>query len=155
MPAGLAAIDTMKTSARNCFSGVVSRIVTGAVNDEVSIRIGQTDSGVDVTVVSVITRASTRTLGLADGVAAYALIKASSVIVMVDVDPAKISTRNVFTGTVTRLTPGAVNTEAVITANGVDIAAIITNDSATRLAIKVGSPASAAVKASSVIIAVD
>ncbi|WP_347555774.1 TOBE domain-containing protein [Robbsia sp. KACC 23696] len=145
----------MKTSARNCFAGVISQIVTGAVNDEVSIRIGPQDGGASWTVVAVITRGSTAALGLADGVAAYALIKASSVIVMVDVDPAKISTRNVFTGVISHLTPGAVNTEVVITAHGVDVAAIVTNDSATRLGLRVGGTASAAVKASSVIVAVD
>ncbi|GAB3628932.1 transporter [Pandoraea terrae] len=139
----------MKTSARNQFSGEVTSIKSGAVNDEVTLKIGS------AFVVAVITQESTKSLGLAVGKTASALIKASSVIVMVDTDPAKVSARNVFAGTVAHVKEGAVNSEVTISAAGLNIAAIITNDSATRLGLAPGKPASAVVKASSVILAVD
>ncbi|CDY77289.1 Molybdate-binding domain of ModE [Caballeronia glathei] len=139
----------MKTSARNHFSGEVTEIKSGAVNDEITLRVDGT------TIVAVVTQESTKTLGLAVGAKASALIKASSVIVMLDSDPSKISTRNVLSGTVADVKTGAVNTEVTISAGSLQIAAIITNDSATRLGLAKGSPASAVFKASSVIIAVD
>ena len=101
---------TMKTSARNHFSGEVTAIKSGAVNDEITLRVDGT------TLVAVVTQESTKSLGLAVGAKASALIKASSVIVMVDCDPSKISTRNVLTGTVANVKPGAVNTEVTISA---------------------------------------
>jgi molybdate transport system regulatory protein len=139
----------VKTSARNHFAGEVSEIKSGAVNDEIVLKVG------DATLVAIVTQDSTKSLGLAVGSKAFALIKASSVLVMIDADPAKISARNVFAGTVTAVKPGAVNAEVTIAAGKLEIAAIITNESATRLALAVGKAASAVVKASSVIIAVE
>jgi molybdopterin-binding protein len=69
----------MKLSARNVFKGRVKSIATGAVNDEVVIEL---PGGIEV--VSVITKSSANSLGLAVGKEAYAVIKASSVIVAVD-----------------------------------------------------------------------
>lgn len=139
----------MKTSARNHFAGVVSEIKSGAVNDEVTLDIGGTR------LVAVVTQDSTKSLALATGSKASALIKASSVIVMIDADPAKVSARNVFAGTVKAVKAGAVNSEVTISAGKLEIAAIITNESANRLGLAAGKPASAIVKASSVILAVD
>jgi len=139
----------MKTSARNHFSGQITAIESGAVNDEVTLKVG------NALVVAVITQQSTRSLGLAVGKQASALVKASSVIVMVDADPAKVSARNVFAGTVSDIKPGAVNSDVTISAGGLDVAAVITNESVTRLGLAVGKPAAAVIKASSVIVAVD
>jgi len=139
----------MKTSARNHFAGVVSHIQSGAVNDEVTLKVGNT------AVVAIVTRESTQALGLAVGSPASALIKASSVIVMVDADPAKVSARNVFSGTVTSVKAGAVNSDVTISADGLSVAAIITNDSVARLGLAPGKAAAAVVKASSVILAVE
>ncbi|MBP0590051.1 TOBE domain-containing protein [Paraburkholderia sp. LEh10] len=141
----------MRTSARNHFIGQVSAVKTGAVNDEVTLR---TQQGVDI--VAVITHGSAASLGLAAGKPAFALVKASSVIVIVDADSSKVSARNCLAGTVVSVTRGAVNSEVVISAaGGVQIAAIITNDSADRLGLAAGKPAAAIFKASSVIVGVD
>ena len=140
----------MKTSARNQFSGRVLDVKPGAVNDEVTMEIlgGQH-------IVGTVTRDSTESLGLAVGVGAFALIKASSVIVVTDMAGARFSARNQLAGTVTRLQPGAVNTEVSITVPGGGvIAAIITRESAQMLALEVGQSATAIFKASSVIIGV-
>lgn len=66
----------MKLSARNQLQGTVTRITHGAVNSEVVIEIAP---GVEVT--AVITKASVENLGLAEGERAYAVIKASNVMV--------------------------------------------------------------------------
>lgn len=66
----------MKISARNVLKGRVKQVKTGAVNDEVTIELpGGTE------IVSVITRSSAETLGLAEGQEVYAVIKASSVMI--------------------------------------------------------------------------
>ena len=69
----------MKLSARNQFKGKIVEIKEGAVNGTVKIDIG----GGNV-ISSVITMASIKELGLAVGKEAYAVIKASSVMVGVD-----------------------------------------------------------------------
>lgn len=141
----------MQTSARNHFIGQVTNVKPGAVNDEITLR---TQDGLDV--VAIITHNSAASLDLAVGTAAFALVKASSVIVMVDVDGSKVSARNCVAGTVSSVTKGAVNAEVVIaTEGGEQIAAIITNESVDRLRLAKGAPASAMFKASSVIIGVD
>ena len=69
----------MKISARNSFKGIVKKVVTGAVNTEVTLEIAP---GVEM--VSVITKSSAETLGIAEGKEAYAVVKATDVIVAVD-----------------------------------------------------------------------
>ncbi len=69
----------MKLSARNVIKGRVTAITPGAVNVEVVIEIAP---GVEV--VSIITKSSAERLGLAVGKEAYAVVKASSVMVAVD-----------------------------------------------------------------------
>ncbi|RFU44559.1 molybdopterin-binding protein [Paraburkholderia sp. DHOC27] len=141
----------MKTSARNQFEGEVIDVTHGAVNDQITLR---TKGGLDV--VAVITHGSTDTLGLAPGKAAFALVKASSVLVMVDVASHQVSARNCIAGTVSNVTKGAVNAEVTIsTTGGAQIAAIITNESADRLGLANGKAATAIFKASSVIIGVN
>ncbi len=138
----------MKTSARNQFSGKVVGLKQGAVNDEVVLEIvgGQQ-------LVATITRDSSTSLGLAVGVEAFALIKASSVIVATELGDVKLSARNCLSGKVSRVQPGAVNTEVSIELpGGGTIAAIVTKDSSDALALAVGTEASAIFKASSVII---
>jgi molybdopterin-binding protein len=69
----------MKISARNILKGKVVKIVRGAVNCEVTIEL---DGGAQIT--SIITIASVDSLGLKEGKEAYAIIKASSVMIGVD-----------------------------------------------------------------------
>ncbi|CAG9196059.1 Molybdate-binding domain of ModE [Paraburkholderia sabiae] len=141
----------MRTSARNHFAGQVSAVKNGAVNDEVTLR---TQDGLEI--VAVITHGSATSLGLAAGKDAFALVKASSVIVMVDADSSKVSARNCVAGTVASVTKGAVNSEVIISAaGGAQIAAIVTNDSVDRLGLASGKAAAAIFKASSVIVGVD
>ena len=140
----------MQTSARNQFAGEVVDITHGAVNDEVTLR---TADGLEI--VAIITHGSATTLGLSAGKRAFARVKASSVIVMVDVSKNQVSARNCIAGTVTRVTKGAVNSEVTIEASGAQIAAILTNESVERLGLAAGKAASAIFKASSVIVGVE
>ena len=141
----------MRTSARNHFAGQVTAVKAGAVNDEITLR---TQDGLEI--VAVITHGSASSLGLAVGKPAFALVKASSVIVMVDADSSKVSARNCIAGTVASVTKGAVNSEVIISsAGGAQVAAIVTNDSVERLGLASGKAAAAIFKASSVIVGVD
>jgi molybdopterin-binding protein len=69
----------MKLSARNVLKGKVVKVTPGAVNSEIIIELpgGQQ-------MVSVITKASADSLKLAPGKEAYAVVKASNVMVAVD-----------------------------------------------------------------------
>ena len=69
----------MKISARNQFKGTILSIEKGAVNGIVRLEIG----GANV-VTSTISMASIRELGLKVGGTAYAVVKATSVMVAVD-----------------------------------------------------------------------
>jgi molybdopterin-binding protein len=69
----------MKISARNVLKGKVKKIVRGAVNSEVTLDL---PGGYEV--VSIITNSSVEKLGLKEGKEAYAVIKASSVMISVE-----------------------------------------------------------------------
>jgi molybdopterin-binding protein len=69
----------MKLSARNVLKGKVKQVKVGAVNTEVLLDLGH---GIEV--VSIITKTSADSLQLASGKEAYAVIKASNVMIAVD-----------------------------------------------------------------------
>lgn len=69
----------MKLSARNVLKGKVKSVQPGAVNDEVVMELA---GGLEI--VSVITKNSAEHLGLAPGKDAYAVIKASNVMIATD-----------------------------------------------------------------------
>lgn len=72
----------MKISARNVLKGKIKQLTPGAVNTEVVIELpGGTE------VVSVVTKHSAESMQLAVGGTAYAVIKASDVMVGVPHDP--------------------------------------------------------------------
>jgi len=106
--------------------------------------------------VAIITNESARNLGLKDGGSAYALIKASWVILTDGAPGLKVSARNYLSGKVEKITKGAVNSEVSVKITGDrSIVAIITNASVDNLGLKEGGSAGAMIKASNVIIAVD
>jgi molybdopterin-binding protein len=69
----------MRLSARNVLKGKIKQIKTGAVNSEIVLEVSK---GVEV--VSIITKESAENLQLAVGKDAYAVIKASNVMIAVD-----------------------------------------------------------------------
>jgi molybdopterin-binding protein len=69
----------MKISARNVLKGKVKKVTRGAVNTEILLELSGGDQ-----VVSIISKESAKKLGLKAGKAAYAVIKASNVMIAVD-----------------------------------------------------------------------
>jgi molybdopterin-binding protein len=71
--------DAMKLSARNVLPATVKAVTPGTVDTEVVIELAP---GIEV--VSIITKKSAENLGLKPGAKAYAIVKASNVIIGVD-----------------------------------------------------------------------
>ncbi|HLA88230.1 MAG TPA: molybdopterin-binding protein [Anaerolineales bacterium] len=69
----------MKLSARNVLKGKVVKLIKGAVNSEVTLEL---PGGIQI--VSVITNQSVKNLGLKKNMEAYAVVKASNVMIAVD-----------------------------------------------------------------------
>jgi molybdopterin-binding protein len=69
----------MKTSARNMLKGKVKQVKPGVVNTEVVVEL---PGGSEI--VSIITKESADRLGLAIGKEAYAIIKASNVMIGIE-----------------------------------------------------------------------
>ncbi len=140
----------MKVSARNVFAGTVSKITKGAVNAEVTLNL---KGGALLT--ATVTNGAVENLGLKDGLQAYAIIKASSIIIGTDLHDAKVSARNVFCGTIASIIEGPVSVEVDVEIGGGNVvSSVITLGSAKNLGLKVGGHACALFKASSVILGV-
>jgi len=138
----------VKTSARNQLTGTVSGYKAGDVDDEIELTLRG-----GARVVAVVTRTSTEQLGLKLGATAFALVKASSVMLATELGDARLSARNQLQGTVVAVTPGAVNTEVVLDiGGGASLAAVVTQGSVAALSLAVGHHATAIFKASSVIL---
>ena len=71
----------MKLSARNVLQGRIKNIVTGAVNSEIVVDLG---NGIEIT--SIITKRSAENLKLKEGKQVSAVIKATNVIIGVEED---------------------------------------------------------------------
>ncbi|MBE0612915.1 MAG: TOBE domain-containing protein [Burkholderiales bacterium] len=69
----------MKISARNTIKGTVKNVILGPVSAELTLRVAP---GIDI--VAVISTGSAKALKLKKGKKAYAVIKASSVMVATD-----------------------------------------------------------------------
>ena len=140
----------MNVSARNVFNGTVTALVAGPVNAEVEI----TTTGGDK-IVAVVTQQSVKSLGVAVGKPATALFKALWVTLLTGEQSLRFSTRNQLSGTIKSVTKGAINTAAGIElAGGTVVTAVVTNESADALGLKVGAKATALIKASHVIVGV-
>lgn len=139
----------VKTSARNQWVGTVSAIRAGAVNDEVELLLPG-----GARLVATVTRASTEALGLRLKQTVIALVKSSAVLLATGLQGARFSAGNRLDGVVTAVTPGAVNAEVLIEAEGgVPVVAIVTQSSVEALALKPGAAVTALVKASDVVLA--
>jgi molybdate transport system regulatory protein len=140
---------SVRSSARNQFVGTVSGLREGAVDFEVLVRIDE-----HLELVAVVTRESAEQLGLAIGSEVIALVKASSLLLIVD-ETMRISARNRLWGEVQRIVEGPVNAEVTLDlGRGRSAVAVVTRESVESLGLAVGVRACAAFKVSSVILAV-
>lgn len=140
----------MKLSARNVWLGKVVSIDQGAVNNVINLQLKGGDR-----ISSVITDNSAKRLDLAPGKEVMAIVKASSVLLGSDIDPQKISARNILTGIISTIISGAVNDEITIDLpGGSTVTSIITSASVKRLGLAVGLEISAVIKASDVLLAI-
>lgn len=140
----------MNVSARNVFRGQITGLVDGAVNAEVELSLPGGDK-----IVAIVTEGSVKSLGLAVGGEAVAYVKAPWVMLLAGPQQARFSARNQLSGVVSELHKGAVNTEVGIALpGGTTVYAVVTNEAVLELALKVGSEATALIKASHVILGV-
>jgi molybdate transport system regulatory protein len=141
----------MKISARNALAGTISKVTRGAVNAEVELTLQGKEK-----LVAVITLSSVDSLGLKEGKSAYAIIKANSVMIALGVRAGQLSARNVLEGTVKKIQDGAVNCEVTLKlGGGAEVVSVITKESVKSLGLKTGDPASAVIKASTVMVGID
>jgi molybdate transport system regulatory protein len=140
----------MRTSARNQYRGKVVSVRKGAVNCDVELDLGH-----GVTISANITNDAVQELGLVPGRDAVALIKSSFVLLTPDSDT-RVSARNKLRGTISQIIPGAVNAEVKLQLAGARVlTAVITLDALEELNLVVGTPCTALIKASHVLIAVN
>ncbi len=139
----------MKLSARNQFPGTVEKINEGAVNGIVTIDVNGTP------VSATISMAAIKELGLEPGKPAYAVIKATEVMVGRG-EHLPLSARNQFPGKVISIDKGAVNSIVKISVlAGNTISATISNAAVEELALAPGEDALAVIKATSVMVGID
>ena len=137
----------MKLSARNQFSGTVTKVAEGAVNGIVTIDVNGTPVSATISMNAI------RELGLAPGKKAYAVIKATEV---GRGEHLPLSARNQFPGKILGVEKGAVNSIVRISAlGGCTISATISNNAVEELGLKEGEAALAVIKATSVMIGID
>jgi len=139
----------MKISARNVLAGKIAHVTKGAVSSEVTLALQGGEN-----LISIITNSSVDTLDLQDGMAAYAIIKASDVIIGKG-NGTRLSARNVLAGEVENLHDGAVNGEIKVKlASGTPVIASITMGSVKALDLHQGDKVSAIIKANHVLLGV-
>jgi molybdate transport system regulatory protein len=139
----------MKVSARNKLEGTVSAVHPGPVSTEVVLDLGGEK------LVAVVTSESAKKLALTVGKRAVGLVKAPSVMLVTDAANYRFSARNQFTGQVSRVEKGAVNSEVAIRLQGgAEIWAVVTNEAVSELQLASGKPATALIKASQVVVGV-
>lgn len=139
---------SMKTSARNQFSGTVSGLRDGGVDYEVRVRL---DAHTEIA--AVITKASAENLELAIGKDVFALVKSSSVMLTTE-RTLKLTARNQLWGEVAAIHEGPVNNEVTLALPaGRSVTCVVTADSCATLGLAPGVAACAFFKSSSVILA--
>lgn len=140
----------MKISARNVFKGKISALKEGPISAEVELTLAGGDK-----VVATVTDTSVKSLGLAVGKDAVALVKAPSVILLAGIPEYRFTARNQLKGKVSAINKGAVNTQvAVALPGGSAVSAMVTNEAGAELGLAVGSEVTAMFKASQVVLGV-
>jgi molybdopterin-binding protein len=69
----------MEISARNSLKGTIKKVIPGSINTEITLEIAPR-----IEVVSIVTKSSSERLNLSEGKTAYAIVKASEVMLATD-----------------------------------------------------------------------
>lgn len=142
---------TMRISAKNVFSGTVCEITRDISVSQVVLQL---KSGHQMT--AVISTDSVDALELEVGSSAYAVVKASSVMIANNHLSLKISAKNRIAGRITKITESAVVGEVVLDIGASEtITATITDSSVRNLGLQEGDEVCAIIKATSVIVGVE
>ena len=140
-----------KVSARNAFIGKVVNVVKGEVKSEVTMAIQGGGR-----IIAIITNASVESLGLHEGIFAYAIIKANSVIIGSGDSDLMVSLSNKLQGKIISLESHVITTDVIVELPGGNtISAIIPNECARSLDLKKGDVVYAMFNAASVILGTD
>ncbi|MFD6284658.1 molybdopterin-binding protein [Streptomyces sp. NPDC060205] len=134
-------------SIRNQIPGTVTSVTTGEAMATVKVRL---DGGQVLT--AAVTLESVKDLGITEGSAVRALVKATEVAVATG--PVEgLSIRNQLPGTVTDVTTGGAMASVRITVDGGELTAAITTDAVTDLGLATGSSVVALMKSTEVSLA--
>ncbi|MET9957861.1 TOBE domain-containing protein [Streptomyces sp. NPDC006326] len=137
----------MSLSMRNQFAGTVTAITAGQAMATVRVRL---EGGQDIT--AAITKDAVKDLGIADGSAVTALVKATEVALATG--PVEgISIRNQLRGTVSGIDAGAAMASVKVDVDGGGLTAAITRDAVDALGLEAGSPVVALIKSTEISLA--
>ncbi len=138
----------MKSSARNQWLGEIVGINIGAVTSEVIIHVAA-----GATLVAHVAHETAKTMELSFGKEVLALVKASMIILVTDVEGYRLSPQNQLSGKVVNIKQGLVTADVTLELDGgVRVVASITFESAETLGLQVGMPATAIFEAASVML---
>lgn len=140
----------MKATAKNQFVGKITEAISGPVTCTIRIK---SDTGEEVT--GTVNRAIFDELGCREGQEAVALVKASSVILVMDTGGYRFSASNQFTGKVTSVDVDSAMGGAIVELpSGREIAASVSRGAASTLTLREGMEATVMFKSYSVILGV-
>lgn len=138
----------LKTSARNQFAGIVVSMLQGPVNDEVTMMVNGS-----LMLTASITHGSGRELGLEIGAKAFALVKASWIVL----EPLSDSStgRNAFPVTAHTIVRGDARSEAtLLTESGTELVVTLPNHQADAIGLQTGAQLLALIDPANVIVGV-
>ncbi|MFE6842235.1 molybdopterin-binding protein [Streptomyces sp. NPDC057686] len=137
----------MSLSIRNQIAGTVTAVTTGEAMATVKVRL---EGGQDIT--AAITADAVKELGIAEGSAVKALVKATEVaLATAAVDG--ISIRNQLAGTVSDVAAGGAMASVKVDVNGGGLTAAITKDAVEALGLAAGSSVVALIKSTEISLA--
>ncbi|MCX4526693.1 MULTISPECIES: molybdopterin-binding protein [unclassified Streptomyces] len=137
----------MSLSIRNQIAGTVTAVTSGEAMTTVKVRL---EGGQDI--IAAITTDAVKDLGITEGTAVKALVKATEVaLATTAVDG--ISIRNQIAGTVADIASGGAMASVKVDVNGGGLTAAITNDAVEALGLAAGSSVVALIKSTEVSLA--
>lgn len=137
----------MRTTARNVFKGVISKVNVGPILAQVTLN------AAEHTISAIITTASAQALNITQGSLAKAMVKATSVLLAKEMDFSVMSVRNAYRGVITSIRGDGVMVEVVgKLKDETMLCALITQEALNKLGLSVGEEVFFFFKATSVML---